>query len=218
MTKNILAIAAVGLMAAPLVSNAAPISFGALSSDDSGSTQIISDSLNNYEWLRWDVLSGFTLEQTLAATSAGGLYQGWQIARNNEAQLFTNAWLQGLDNACTTTNSDTCSMLLPSTLTDLFGDTLGSTGTSEDVGFLSDAGADVSGFIQYTHEGDSGSAFKSNDGGDLARTGWLLYRVAGSEGPPPASVPEPGTLALFAAGFAGIGVMRRRKLAAQATA
>ena len=50
----------------------------------------------------------------------------------------------------------------------------------------------------------------------LEDSGWLLYRTAGTQNPPqgpPASVPEPGTFALFGAAFAAMGFMRRRQLA-----
>jgi hypothetical protein len=207
---SVLAVAAV--LAAPMVSVAAPVSFGALSSDNSGSTQIIHDSLNNYDWLRWDTLSSLSYADTLAATSAGGQYEGWQFAYANEAQLFTNALLQGLSNDCTAIGADTCNQTLPSNLTDLLGETPGS-GTSERVNFLTNGGPnDPAGYMQYYHEGDYGSVYKSNDGGALEEGGWLLYRKAGTEGPP-TSVPEPGTFALFGAAFAAMGFMRRKRMA-----
>ena len=209
--KKLFAIALAAVLAAPMASFAAPISFGALSSDDSGSTQIIHDSLNNYDWMRWDTLT-LSYADTLAATSAGGQYEGWQFAYANEAQLFTNALLQGLTNDCTITGSDTCNMLMPPTLTPLFGDPPGP-GNSERINFLTNGGPDdPAGFMQYDHEGDYGSFSKSNGGSALEAGGWLLYRAAGSEGPP-TSVPEPGTLALFGAAFAAMGFMRRRQVA-----
>ena len=211
--KKLSAIAVAAVLATPMAGFAAPISFGALSSDDSGSTQIIHDSLNNYDWLRWDTMGMLTYSETLAATSAGGQYEGWQFAYANEAQLFTNALLQGLSNDCTVTGADVCNMLLPPDLTYLLGDTFG--GNSERVSFLTNDGPDnPAGYLQYDHEGDYGSLFKSNEGGALEAPGWLLYRTAdtGTEDPT-ADVPEPGTLALFAAAFGAIGFMRRRLLA-----
>ncbi len=209
--KKLSALAAAAVLAAPMASFAAPISFGALSSDDSGSTQIIHDSLNSYDWLRWDTMT-LSYADTLVATSAGGQYEGWQFAYANEAQLFTNALLLGLTNDCTVTGADTCNMLLPPNLTPLFGDPPGS-GTSERINFLTNGGPDdPAGFLQYDHEGDYGSLSKSNEGSALEAGGWLLYRTAGTE-VPPTSVPEPGTLALFGAAFAAIGFMRRRQVA-----
>ncbi|GFE78825.1 hypothetical protein GCM10011487_08250 [Steroidobacter agaridevorans] len=216
MNKKVLAALSAGLVALPLAANAVPVSFGALSSDDDGSTAIITDSLNNYEWLRWDVLGDLTYAETLAAISSGGQYEGWQFARNGEAQLFTNALLQGLTNACTAVGSDTCNSTLPNVLTDLLGNS-GPGGLSNMVGFLSEDNVQA-GFLQYTHEGDLGGLFKANDVADVAlmdaaeNVGWLLYRAGGNV-PPQTNVPEPGSLALFAVGMAGIGAMRRRRRA-----
>ena len=92
------AVALLGFSAA----NAATISYGALSSNDDGRTDFILDTLNNYEWLRWDVLADMTYQQTLDAIAPGQAYAGFKIAGIQEAQQFANALLQGGSNLCTT--------------------------------------------------------------------------------------------------------------------
>ena len=72
---------------------AAPITIGALSSNDDGSPEIVTDSLNNLEWLRWDVLNVPLFADTLAAIAPGGAYEGWKIAGIDKAQAFLNALL-----------------------------------------------------------------------------------------------------------------------------
>jgi hypothetical protein len=77
-----------------------PVSYGALSSNDDGTTEIIVDHLNGYEWLRWDVLGLLTYEQTLTAIAPGGPYEGWSIAGEAEAQQFVDALFYPGADAC----------------------------------------------------------------------------------------------------------------------
>ena len=46
------------------VANASLITVGSLTTETDGSSIIISDSLNNREWLRWDILADLTYSQT----------------------------------------------------------------------------------------------------------------------------------------------------------
>ena len=72
------------------IANATPFTIGSLSSNDDGSTQIITDSLNHVEWLRWDQIPEYTYEQTREALStiAGG---HWSFARQVHAKMFVRA-------------------------------------------------------------------------------------------------------------------------------
>jgi len=69
------------------------ITIGALTSNDDGSTSVISDTLNNLDWLRWDELADLTYAETLFQTSLVGHYLDWTIAGANEANLFLNTLL-----------------------------------------------------------------------------------------------------------------------------
>ena len=99
------------LFATPLA-HGVPITHGALTSNDDGSTEIIADSLNNYEWLRWDVLDTLTYAETLVAISTGGAYEGWQIAHNAEAQLFVDALFFGSAHLCNVSNTRQCRIVV----------------------------------------------------------------------------------------------------------
>jgi hypothetical protein len=85
-------------------------------------------------------------------------------------------------------------------------------GTSYDVTFSLNDNGGLTTFRPLSANGDTGGP--GGDGIDL-----LLYAGAAiptegptsHEGPPPTGVPEPATLALFAAGLAGLGFSRRRR-------
>ncbi|PRY24532.1 hypothetical protein CLV78_103400 [Aliiruegeria haliotis] len=89
---------------------AVPVSYGALSSNTDGSTEVITDSLNNLEWMRWDILADLTYQQTVDLIGAGGAREseGWMIADKATAQAFTDAFLDGQFNNCSVTGSSTC--------------------------------------------------------------------------------------------------------------
>jgi len=213
------------LFTAPLV-HAGPVSYGALSSNDDGSTEIILDSLNKYDWLRWNVLAELTYDETLAAIALGGPYEGWRVAHNSEAQLFVDALLHPNEHDCETVDADTCAFTGSTVLTPLLGDSFViNADTAEmywsDVAFFltdNDLGAEV-GFLEHSFVTPQFGfmIYKYNDWDSIVESDrysgsgsgtvpdaipWLLYRDA-------VPVPEPSTLGLLLAGVIGFGLRRR---------
>lgn len=221
--------AAVGLCSALLAApaSAAPISFGSLSSNDDGSTEIITDSLNDRDWLRWDVLKDLTYAQTLTAIGAGGAYEGWSIAGIQEAQDFTDALLSGGSNACTTTQTGytQCAGGLSVDFDALLGSSysshhsyawfLSDNQTQQAVGYVhANSYPYASSGGTSAHKDNQWSFITSSDNysssGFYSSTpiGWLLYRDTATT-----PVPVPAALPLMLVGIGAFAGLARRKRA-----
>ena len=85
---------------------AAPISVNNLSWSGDSTDTIIQDSLNDREWLRWDVLADLNYSETLSALGSGSAYEGWKVATEADAFLFVDALTQPVFNACSSAPSD----------------------------------------------------------------------------------------------------------------
>jgi len=220
MNIKMLKLALVGLiLSVSGFANAGLITIGSLSSNDDGSTQIINDSLNEREWLRWDVLADLNYTQTLAATTSGA-YSDWTIATENDAIMFMTA-LTGLTKTFAT----------PTSFTDYNTDYSGTSYSSEQltslVGDSYFRGNTQSNVAWFHHTDDltnpptsspyiwlnstnsmhlnscstsCDSDYASNSSSSIP---WLMYKTT--------EVPEPSTLAIFALGIMGLASRRFKK-------
>lgn len=205
------------LTAAAMAAQAAPVTIGALSSNDDGSTNLITDTLNGREWVRWDAVKTLNYTQALAATASSGAFEGFQIARNSDAQLVINALL-GSGGACTVSNNATCAFGPDARYKQLVGDTwiadameyvffLSDNGTGMEVGLIelaNDSNYSGPGVLKFNEWGSFSDA-NFYSGSNSAAIGWLLYRDAGN------NVPEPGSIALVLLALAGAAAARRRQ-------
>lgn len=191
--------------------SAALVTFGFLSTYDDGSSNIITDSLNNVEYLRLDVLADLNYNQTLAVLDSqdGG---GWSIADSSVAVSFTNALLGGASSC--SHNGSSVTLRNCGTVAGWYDGALGDNFTAiEDYTWF----LDNNGEADYINVSDSGlniiKDYSMVNSENFAFTGtdpdravsWLLVRA-------PSAVPVPAAVWLFGSGLLGlIGVARRKK-------
>lgn len=89
MMKAVRALFAVLALTTVTAATAAPVTVGSMFRDDG--SDLIVDSLNNREWLGWDVTKGLTSSQIQAATGNGEQFEGFHFADVVDARLFVNA-------------------------------------------------------------------------------------------------------------------------------
>lgn len=172
--------------------NGADITHGALTTNNDGSTNIITDTYNNVEWLRFDVFASLTRAQTIAAlgTQDGG---GWMIAGAAQATMFIDALLGPGQSSCpqNINSNDVCGRV-PGWAGGDFGDNHNIPGSSDSVFFDSDYDKDA-GYLYFFTNGDAyrdDNEFSYAETDRFAENGaqsntpitWLVYRIPDSDG------------------------------------
>lgn len=151
--------------------NASSVTHGFLTTNDDGSSNIISDELNNVEYLRLNVLADLNYPETVAVldTQDGG---GWAIATAADVVGFTQALLG---------EASTCPNYAASEVTSICGTAsgwvdgdLGSNyDDSKDSAWFQDHDGTLSYFTIYSRGSVELDNFASNSDQPI---GWLLIR------------------------------------------
>lgn len=214
--KNLLA----GLILLGFVSNVGAVTIGSLSYDESvENNEIITDSLNNLEWLRWDVLENLDYAQTLSAIATNGAYDGWNIAHNSQAQMFTDALLGS--NPCSLVGYTLCHENdSPIDYAAVIGDNYYANPGYDYAFYLSDNVGEEVGYIEALSPSSGASTirkyndwnsiaasdqFAANNTAHVSPISWLLYRA-------PANVSEASSIYILAFGLLGLLLVARRKV------
>lgn len=213
---------AVAAAATPLFAQSAIVTVGSMSRD-TGSNVIV-DTLNDRQWLGFDVTKGLSYEQTLVAIGVGGQFAGYSIAHKADAQKFVDALLGA--NACSSSDYAVCAYGISFDIEKITGEDYSNyPGTGYDFDyawFLSDSVYAAVGYIQILtdyYNAPNSQILKDNEWGAIANAdtyssigstsiypiGWMLYRDM------PQSVPEPGTLSLAGLGLFAAALARRRR-------
>ena len=205
--KNLLVASSILLFSAS--ANSAIITQGTLSWDDT--TNIITDSANNFEYLNFNVLADLNYAETIAALASqdGG---GWSIANATAAGFFADSLLSPATAACDYDGTSVFGSNFCGSLTGWYDGKLGSNydASTDHMIFLDNGGgadymsiASLSGDVNIF---DSSIALAdlnfSTTGGSPVTASWLAVRP----------VPVPAAAYLFGSGLLGLIAVARRKV------
>lgn len=207
-----------GLIFIGFASSASAVTIGSLTYDETISgNEVITDSMNNLEWLRWDVLENLTYAETLSIIGVGGNYEGWNIATQSFAYMFTDALLGPSvvssctpnlfeNNNCGDTTSDAGEVLGVAQFTS--GDHASFyLSDSSRVGFVTVSnGASI---LQINNWADIAASDRFSDSGNASNVSWMLYRNLSSD---VVAAPESSSIYLLAFGLLGLFGVARRKV------